>query len=226
MDVQIQCQPSYSIAYCYLDYQESVFVENDAMAVMSGGVDVSVGTGGGNVAKAAARKLFGGENFFFGKYTADVHGAWVAVTPAMPGDVTAVCVEETGGLHITTGCLLAMESEVDVDVKVAGVRSVVAREGFTMLHARGTGKVLIATYGAIQRFELEDGQDLIVDTGHLVARTPGVQMRVGPLSGVTTAAVTGEGFVAHMQGPGSVFVQTRAEKQLQSWLLPDRLHND
>lgn len=225
MDVRIECQPSYAMAYLSLDVGESALVEHGAMAAMSAGISVGVGIGPGGIAKAVLRKTLGGESFFMGRYTADLHGAWVAVSPKFPGDITLVHVTPGHSYAFEAGAFLAASEGVDVDVKYAGVRTVLLREGATMLGVRGTGKALICSYGGIQSFDLPDGATMIVDTGHLVGFAETVTVKIGPLSSLTTAMATGEGLVAELTGPGEVFIQTRAEQQLQTWLLPDKQQN-
>jgi uncharacterized protein (TIGR00266 family) len=224
MRVNITCSPSYSMAYCFLDADESVLVESGAMAVMSAGVRVSAGVGPGGVVKATMRRALGGEGFFMGRYTADVQDAWVGVAPRYPGDVA---VEELHGpgLLVEQGAMLAVTDGVDVDVRWAGMRSIVLREGATLLHCDGTGTLLVGSYGGIQRFELAPGEQLIVDTGHLVAFSDTMKIRVGPLSSVATSAIVGEGLVAVFEGPGLILVQTRAEQALANWLFPDKRQN-
>lgn len=221
MNVRLACQPSYAMAYCTLSLGESLLVERDAMAVMSAGMSVAAGIGSGGVAKAMMRKTFGGENFFMGRYTADVHNAWVGISPPYPGDIDVVDLSDMSGILVERGSFLAAGDKVDVDVKYAGLKSVVMREGITFLRMSGDGLGLICSYGGIQSYDLGPEQELIVDTGHLVAFSDTMDLRVGPLSSLTTAAITGEGFVASLSGPGRLWIQTRAEKSLQSWLFPE-----
>lgn len=103
--------------------------------------------------------------------------------------------------------------------------NIVMREGATLQRVHGHGTALICTYGGMQRFELGDGEAMVVDTGHLVAFSGGIKTRVGPLSGLITAKLSGEGLVALIEGPGLVYLQSRAEAQLKSWVLPDKKQN-
>lgn len=224
MEVKLTCSPSYTMAYCYLTAGESVLVEQGAMAAMSGGMKVSAGIGPGGMVKAAMRKTLGGEGFFMGRYTAEIHGAWVGVASRYPGDM-AVEQFSGNGLVIEQGALVAVSQHMDVDVKMAGLRNMVMQEGITMLRLSGNGSAVIGSYGGLQRFELGEGEQLIVDTGHLVGFSDTMRMRVGPLSSVTTSVVTGEGLVSVLEGPGIVLMQTRAEQNLRSWLFPDKAQN-
>ena len=164
-----------------------------------------------------------------GRYTANVQDAWVAVSPARPGDITDIILHPSGpGLVAETGSLLAMSDTVEVDVKYAGLRNIVIREGATMLHASGEGHLLLCSFGGIVEHHLTHGQSIIVDTGHLVAYTDTCQVRIGPLGGLAVSAFSGEGLVAKITGQGEesrVYVQTRSEIEHRNWVLPERSQN-
>lgn len=224
MEVQIACSPSYSLAYCYLTQGERLLVESGAMAFMSAGLSVSAGTGPGSMLGAATRKLVGGETFFMGAYEAQIDGAWVAVAPAFPGDIAMETLNNQG-LLIEAGALLALSDGIGVDVKFSGAAAVVLREGATMLRCAGTGQLLVGAYGGIQRFQLAEGEQLIVDTGHLVGFSEHMRPQIGTLSSVATSAIIGEGLVGVLEGPGIVLTQSRSEQGLQNWLLPEKSQN-
>lgn len=225
MEVKLACQPSYTLAYCFLGAGETVYSERGAMAALSAGVKVGANTGTGGISKALLRHEMGGESLFMTKYTAEVHGAWVALAPRYPGDIQLVEVYEGMQLLIQSGSLLGHSEGVEVDVKWAGVRNIVLREGATLLRAHGDGEVLIAAYGGLQRFDLAEGEEMVVDTGHLVAYGASVAVKIGMLGGARVAAMSGEGVVARLTGPGPVFVQTRAEQGLRSLIAPTRGHD-
>lgn len=224
MQIDLRCQPSYTVAYIGLDHQESILVERNALAVCSDGIEATFSTGSGSLMSAAFRKTLGGENFFMGRYTAQVHGAWVSVAPKFPGDIIDIKLQDSGILA-EQGSLLACCGNVDIDVRYAGVGKILLREGATVLRVHGTGDALLSTYGAMQRFDLAEGQGVIVDTGHFVAMSETCTMKVGFLGGAVTSAASGEGLVARITGPGSVWTQTRAEAALASLLMPKRSQN-
>lgn len=224
MRVDLAGQPAYTIAYCILDAGETLSCEPGAMVALSGGISVRTQLPGGFVS-AAMRKAFADEKFFAAAYAAEVHGAWVAIAPRYPGDVAVLEVRPGAELAITSGSLLAHTGAVELDVRFAGVREFLLKEGVTVVAATGDGQVLIGSYGALQCVTLGDGETLVVDTGHLVAWDRDLELRIGPLSGVVSSALTGEGLVGQFTGPGRVWVQTRAEQQLRSWLFPGRDSN-
>ncbi len=222
MRVDIQNQPSYAIAYCYLGVGETVHVEPDAMALMSDGIEVKAGLGGGGLRKALKRTL-GGESIIFGQYTGKAEGCFVGVAPKYPGDMAAF--DTSVGWSLQQGSLVAYADGVNVDVTFSGLRGVMMREGISFLHTSGSGTVVVASYGAISSVKLGQGERVIVDTGHLVGFTEHVDVKVGPLSSLGTSFLTGEGLVARLSGPGEVLVQTRAEDGLRNWLFPKGAQN-
>jgi uncharacterized protein (TIGR00266 family) len=215
MEIRLACQPSHTLAYCFLHHGESVEVETGAMAMMSDGLSVQMGIAGG-IGAAIRRKTFGGENALTVRYTANVEGAWVAVSSRYPGDMAEV--EVRGSIVVERGAAVAWEQGVRVDVKYAGIRSAVMQEGLITLRLVGAGKAVLASYGGMQPFELAAGQEMIVDTGHLIAWDESVEMRIGMLGSATTASLSGEGLVARLKGPGRVWCQTRSVAGLEELL--------
>jgi len=217
MRVDIQHQPSYAIAYLHLGVGETVHIEPDAMAVMSDGIEVKAGLGGGGLRKALKRTL-ASESAIFGQYTGQAEGCYVGVAPKYPGDMMAF--DASGGWNLQQGSLVAYSDGVDVDVNFSGLKGVMMKEGISFLHAEGSGTVVVSSYGAISSVKLGQGQQFVVDTGHLVGFNEHVSIKVGPLTSLGTSFLTGEGLVARLNGPGEVLIQTRAEESLRSWLFP------
>lgn len=237
MEIKLTHKPSYTQAYVILERGESLLVERDGMVQMSDGLDVSGGFGPGGAAKAALRKTLGGESLLMGRYTATYHNAWIAVSPRYPGDMAVIDLERLGGrgVAVEQGALVACagpngrHAGVDVDVRWAGVGSMLVREGMTMLRLSGHGCALIGSYGGIEAIPLADGETRFVDTGHLVGFTDDTRIQVGPLGGVVASGMTGEGLVAKLTGaPGGgsvIWTQTRSEQGLTGWLFPDKQQN-
>jgi len=225
VQVSIRHRPAYSLAYVSLDAGERIFVERGAMAAMSGGIHVQASLGGTRMKSAFARQVVGNEGFMFAVYEAELFGAWVALSPPRPGDVEVLDISGDSFL-VQSGSLLSYSEGVDISLRYGGVRSVVLQEGIAYIRVTGEGSAIIASYGAIERIEVGPGESLIVDTGHLVAFTESMEFTFGPLSSITTAALSGEGIVAKFTGPGSVLLQTRAERDFRNLLSPDREQND
>lgn len=194
------------------------------MVAISGGVEASATMTGG-VVRSALRRIVTQESLIMTRFTARVYGAWVALAPRFPGDVAALELAPGSDMVVQSGSLLAHAETLEVSAAIGNLQSFALKEGATVLRARGSGVLVIAAYGGLERFELRAGETLVVDSGHLTAWSASMGFKVGPLKGVLSSSLTGEGIVGEFTGPGVVYVQTRAEQQLRSWLLPERGHD-
>ena len=223
MQVSVRCRPAYAIAYLVLSHDEHVYIERGSMATMSTGIELKAGFGGEGFGRALKRRYLGGETLLFTECHAQIEGAWVAVSPAYPGDVDVIDMEEP--MLIEAGSLLAYSKGVSSDVRITGLRTMVMHEGVTLIELEGEGTAVLSAYGGIDEIMLGPGEQVIVDTGHIVGFSASTSFDVGALGGITTAAMTGEGLVAKFTGPGRVLIQTRAEEPLRNWLFPDAQQN-
>lgn len=221
MRVKTKHGPAYTVAYCVLEHREKVRVERGAMAWMSAGLDVSADTGGG-VVSAALRAKLGKEGFFWATYTAEMAGAWVAVAPRAPGDIAVIELGAGQKVRSEQGALLAVSGSCTTSVRYSGLGAVLLREGVVVVETTGPGQAVIGSYGAIEPWELKGNEQLIVDTGHLVAWDEGVDVKATTIGGMKATALSGEGLVATVTGPGRVWLQTRAEVAFREWLFPDK----
>lgn len=225
MRVDMLCKPSYTAAFCELRYGEGMYVESGAMVAMSTGLKVTTGIGGGGLSRAIMRTTLGGESFFMARYQAEVDQSWVTVAPRFPGDLEVVEMAGQSWL-VEAGSLLAGSDKLLIDVKYAGVRMALMKEGLMMLRVSGEGLMIVSSYGGFTSLDLEPDQEFIVDTGHLVAFTEGISVRLGIVGGLVTSQTSGEGLVATLRGPGRVLLQTRSEEGMRRWLTPTQWEDD
>ncbi len=217
MRVEIRHQPGFAVARVIMGQGETVKAESGAMAAMSGGVSIEAKMEGGFM-KALKRSALGGESFFVTTYTSGVADGWVDVAAYLPGDIAVIPVSAERGIAVTKGSWLANETSVSMDTKWGGAKNLFGGEGGFVAHMTGAGLVVVASYGALDLMELQTGEVLIVDTGHLVAYDDGIAMKTRTASGVMTSAKSGEGLIMEMTGPGRVWTQTRNPGALVSWL--------
>lgn len=219
MQVSVRHRPSYAVAYLILDKGEMVFCEPGSMMVMSGGMSVAARASGGIMA-STLRSTFAQEGFFMSRYRAERAGAWVAVAPKLPGDIAVVDVDPSHGVVMDQGAFLAHSEGVDLSTRVANTQTFALRKGAAVIRSSGSGTLVIGSFGALERVDLGPGETLIVDTGHMAAWSESMEMRIGPLRGVVSSALTKEGLVGQFRGPGFVYVQTRSEQGRRGWLKP------
>lgn len=223
MQIKISSAPSYAVAYITLSAGESIECETDAMVAMSMGIEITSGTAG-TLMNATIRKYAAGETFFRTRYRSTIEGGWVALASKYPGDVSIVKIDGNE-LLVQSGSVLASSHQVLVESRFSGISTMIQKEGFVVSKVTGFGELLICAYGGIEKIELGPNQNLIVDTGHLVAWSTTLGMKIGPLDSAIKSATTGEGLVALLTGPGELYIQTRSERGIRQWLFPKRNAN-
>ena len=100
------------------------------------------------------------------------------MAPALPGDLFSLELQNES-LMVQSGSFVASEIGVELDTKWGGAKTFFASEGLIMLRASGSGQLLLSSYGAIHEVDLTPGEGYTVDTGHLVAFSPGMGFQVG-----------------------------------------------
>ncbi|NDH83373.1 MAG: TIGR00266 family protein [Acidimicrobiia bacterium] len=139
--------------------------------------------------------------------------------PSLPGDVTVFDVTPETPLLIQKGSFLCAEMGVEIDTQWGGMRNLIGGEGGFLLRASGQGKVVLSCYGALDRFELQPGQQVVVDTNHMVAFAESVQMELKRASdSFVKSAKTGEGFVFVFTGPGELMMQSRNPDEIVQYI--------
>jgi uncharacterized protein (TIGR00266 family) len=217
MQIDIQHRPSYALGVVELAAGEGVQAETGAMVSMSSNLHVESGLEGGFL-KSAMRSVLGGESFFVNTFTAQGGPGQITFAPSLPGDVEAVDVK--GELIVQSGSFLAGDKSIQIDTKFGGATSFFSSEGLFLLNLRGSGPVLMSSFGAIHKITLDGSKDLIIDTGHVVAFEPSVSWKVKKVSGFFTSLISGEGLVCEFSGRGDVWLQTRSNQAFLDWLIP------
>lgn len=217
MQTEIRHQPAFAVARLTLANGESVKAETGAMAAMSAGVQIEAKMEGG-LFKALKRSALGGDSFFVTTYSASADNSWVDVAANLPGDIAVIDVTADRAVAVTKGSWLANEASVTMDTKWGGAKNLFGGEGGFIAHMTGQGKVVVASYGALDLHTLAPGESVTVDSGHLVAYDDGVGMVAKTAGGFMNAMKSGEGFVVEMTGPGRVWTQSRNPNGLINWL--------
>jgi uncharacterized protein (TIGR00266 family) len=217
MDVTIRHSPSFAVARCTLAGGEAVKAESGAMMATSSGIEIEAKMQGG-LLKGLKRSVLGGESLFITTLTAPSQGGWVDCAARLPGDITVLDVG-ADGLNLSRGGYLCAAATVDIDTKWGGLKNLAGGEGGFLVHATGSGPVIVACYGALDTVELGAGESFVVDSGHVVAFDPAVTFTTRKASaGIMNTLKSGEGFVMEFSGPGRVHTQSRNPRGLVDWL--------
>ncbi|MCS7166180.1 MAG: TIGR00266 family protein [Gemmatales bacterium] len=201
-----------------LDYGESLKAESGAMIAMSDTVDVQ-GKAEGGILKGIAR-MFAGESFFFQTLVASRGPGEVLLAHAIPGEIHPIQLDGKQDYILQKDGFFAATADVDISTKVQNLwKGMFSGEGFFVLRASGVGTLFVSSYGAIHPLDLADGQEVIVDNGHLVAWPANMNYSIEKASsGWISSFTSGEGLVCRFRGPGRILIQTRNPTGFAAWL--------
>jgi uncharacterized protein (TIGR00266 family) len=217
MEIEILFRPSYSLGVIKLAPDEQIRMDSGAMVSMSQGITIETKASGGFL-KSLTRAALGGESFFQNFFKAPPTGGEITVAPELPGDVFLLELQgET--MMVQSGAFLACETGLALDTKIS-LKGFMSAEGFSMLTATGTGKLLLSSYGAIFEKILAAGELYTVDTTHLVAFNANMTVTPRAVGGLKSTLLSGEGLVVDVTGPGRLLMQTRSQNAFLSWLIP------
>lgn len=208
MNVDIEHGPGAAAARVTLGPGEACTAEGGAMIAMSDDMAIQTTTrqkkGGGLL--RGAKRLLGGESFFINNFTAGSRGGEVWLATTLAGDMMQYELKgET--LIVQSGSWVASDPGVEIDVGWQGFKSLLAGEGIFWLQLKGSGKVILSSFGAIYPIEV-DGET-IVDSGHIVAFNETLDFSLTKAgSSWVSSFLGGEGLVCKFKGRGTVWCQS------------------
>lgn len=228
MQVDIESRPSYGMAVVTLKEGQSILAESGSMVAMSEAITVDTrfsGTGNGGflgwlraALTSLVRMVVVGESMFINHFTARSDGQQVMLAPEMVGDVEKIPMSEGRVITVQSTSFLASDPKVTVGIVWAGLRMMLSKEGAFFLRCSGEGPLLINSYGAIEKIDVDGSY--IVDTGHLVAFEGDLDWQIKKVGGWKSTLLSGEGLVMRFNGKGTLWLQTRNFQSLVSWLTP------
>ncbi len=198
-----------------------VYSESGGMSWMSGNVEMDTNTGGG-LGKMFRRAL-SGESLFITDYYVNANTGIVAFASEFPGKVVDLHLAAGEQVIVQKDAFMCAEKSVEIDMHLrqrlgAGF---FGGEGFILQKLTGPGDAFVEFDGEIVTYDLQAGQVLKVDTGHVAMFQPTVEFEITMLRGFKNILLGGEGlFLATLRGPGRVWLQTMpmlklAQKVLQ-----------
>jgi len=178
------------------------------MISMSSDVQIETTThkrGKGGVMKAL-RRMLSGESMFLNHFTPGANGGEVIVAATLAGDMMVYDLDDEE-LVVQSGSFVACEEQLDVDMNWQGFKSLLSGESVFWLRIRGTGKVVLSSFGAIYQLSVDSEQ--IVDTGHIVAFNETLDFTISKAGKSWLQSILGgEGFVCRFNGRGTVWCQS------------------
>lgn len=197
------------VVICYLDGGEQMITERGSMSWMSPNMKMET-TSNGGIGKALGR-MFAGEALFQNRYTAEGGNGLIAFASSFPGQIVARQISPGNELIVQKSGFLAAESGVELSVffqKKLGA-GFFGGEGFIMQRLSGQGMAFLEFDGHVVEYELQPGQQIVVDTGYLAAMESSCSMEIKSVPGIKNMVFGGEGlFNTVVTGPGRVWLQT------------------
>ena len=203
-----------------LDPGETVIAEAGAMNYMEEGIVFESKMGDGTDANegmmaklfGAGKRMLSGESMMITHFTNRGHGKQrVAFAAPYPGKIIPLNLAELGGeiLCERDGFLCAaFGTKLDIAFTKRFGAGFFGGEGFILQKLSGNGWAFVPACGGIMQKQLR-GQTLRVDTGCLVAFTPGIEYSIERAGNPKSMIFGGEGlFLATLSGHGTVWLQS------------------
>ena len=186
MEYKVEYQNTFPILEVKLEQGEKISCERGSMITMSQGLELK-GTVKGGFISGIIRKLLTRESFF-------------------TQNITATKGPGTANLGAS---YLANTEGVELSTKMQGIiKGLTSKEGFFLIRLSGSGTAFINALGAVKKFELGPGEELVVDNGHLLAWDENMNYVMTKSSTLVSSLTSGEGLVCRFTGPGNVYIHT------------------
>ena len=147
----------------------------------------------------------------------------IAFASSFPGSIKAFQIVPGQEMVFQKSAFLAGEASVNLSVffnKKFGA-GLFGGEGFIMQRVSGQGIVFAEFDGHVVEYDLQPGQQIIVDTGNLAMVDATCQIDIQTVRGAKNVLFGGEGlFNTVVTGPGRVVLQTMALPAFASALIP------
>lgn len=197
------------VVICYLEGGESMITERGSMSWMSPNMKMET-TSNGGIGKALGR-MFAGEALFQNRYTAQGGNGMIAFASSFPGQIRPWEIGPGREVIVQKSGFLAAEESVELSVffqKKLGA-GLFGGEGFIMQRLSGQGTAFLEFDGHVVEYNLQPGQQIVIDTGYLAAMDATCNMEIKSVPGLKNMVFGGEGiFNTVITGPGRVWLQT------------------
>ena len=209
------------VVTCTLQAGEKMITESGAMCWMSPNMLMETSTNGG-IGKAFGR-MFSGESMFQNIYTAQGGQGVIAFASSFPGSIIPFNITPGNSIVVQKRGFLAAEAGVQLSVffQQRLGSGFFGGEGFIMQKLSGQGMAFAEIDGSVVEYDLQPGQQIIVDTGYLAAMSETCQITIQRIKGVKNVLFGGEGlFNTVVTGPGKVYLQSMPVSSLAQSIIP------
>lgn len=211
---------SFPIVVCKLQKGEKMKNETGAMAYMTSGMKMETTTGGG-LLKGLGRAL-SGDTIFLNFFTAESDNQEIGFSACSPGKIMPIRLNGSNSIIGQKNAFLAAEESVNLDIYFKNKlgAGIFGGEGFILQKFTGEGMVFLEIDGDVIEYDLQPGEKLLADPGHIAAMEETVDFDIERVKGAKNI-LFGEGlFFTRLTGPGKVWIQTMPISRLAEALIP------
>ena len=212
---------TFPVVILTLEQGESIFTETGGMSWMSDGFEMKTNMEGG-LFGGIARKL-AGESLFMTTYTLNKTSGMIAFSSSFHGKIVTIHLDAGESLICQKNAFLCAERSVKLEIhlkKKLGA-GLFGGEGFILQKVTGPGWVFLEIDGEVVEYQLNPGEKMKVDTGHVAMFEPSVNFDIEMVKGFTNIVFGGEGlFLTTLKGPGKVWLQSMPIGNLASRIIP------
>jgi uncharacterized protein (TIGR00266 family) len=213
-EYRLEAQPDFSFLTVRLQANQTIKVEASAMATMDTNLQMKTKMRGG------LSRLLTGENLFINEFTAQNGPGEIGIAPGAPGDMEHVYLNNST-IFLQNTAYVASSPAINIETKWQGLmKGFFSGESLFLIRCSGQGDLWFNTYGAM--IAIDVAGEYVVDTGHIVAFTEGLDYKVGRIGGYKSLFFSGEGLVCRFSGTGRVWIQTRKLGAFANWVYPYR----
>jgi uncharacterized protein (TIGR00266 family) len=215
-----------------LDPMETVIAEAGSMMYMDSGISFETKMGDGSdpnqgmMSKllSAGTRVLTGESLFVTHFSNRAGGKQrVAFAAPYPGKIVPVDLGILGGSLIVQkdGFLCAAKgTKISITLNRRIGSGLVGGEGFILQKLQGDGKAFMHAGGTVIERRLNN-ETLKIDTGCIVAYTPGIDFNIETSGSLRSMVFGGEGiFLATLSGTGTVWLQSMPIRKLIQAISP------
>lgn len=209
MNFRIEHRPDFSWLTVEIARGQKLFVEAGAMSSMSTNMKMT------SQFKGGFRRFLTGESLFLSEFKAEGVDGEVTIAPGPNGDIGHMNLQNQT-VYLSSSSYVAHTEGLNYETKFQKLSAgLLSGAGWFLVKMTGTGDVWFNGYGALMELDVQD--EMLIDNGHLVAFTEGLDYDIIKLGNYKSLFFSGEGFVCRFRGQGKVFVQTKKPSALVHW---------
>ena len=211
-------KPDFSFLTVTVPANQTIKVEASSMATMDTNMRMDTKIAGG------LKRMLTGESVFINEFTAEGAEAEIGIAPSAYGDMAHFYLNDNV-VYLQGSAFVASGMDVVVESKWQGLKKALfSGERMFLIKCSGKGDLWFNSYGGIIAVDI-DG-DYVIDTGHIVAFTGGLEYKISKAGNYKSLFFSGEGFVCRFSGRGKAWIQTRKLPAFTSWISPYRPTKD